>query len=107
MRSRSASGKSTPTTTGASTSPSSSTGGWKTDVGGNGAGARDPHTWALVLAGGEGRRMRHLTVTAAGVSVPKQFCSLGRGPSLLHAALQRARAVAPPARIVVTVSEEH
>lgn len=74
---------------------------------GNGAGARDPHAWALVLAGGQGRRMRHLTVTAAGVSVPKQFCSLGRGPSLLHAALQRARAVAPPARIVVTVTESH
>jgi mannose-1-phosphate guanylyltransferase len=39
--------------------------------------------------------------------VPKQFCALGRGASLLHAALQRARALAPPARIVVTVTREH
>jgi mannose-1-phosphate guanylyltransferase len=76
-------------------------------VGEGAAATRDPHAWALVLAGGQGRRMRHLTVTAAGISVPKQFCSVGRGPSLLHAALQRARAVAPPARIVVTVTENH
>jgi acetate kinase len=61
----------------------------------------------LVLAGGQGRRMRRLTLTSAGISVPKQFCSLGRGPSLLHAALRRARAIAPPARIFVTVTAAH
>ena len=65
------------------------------------------HDWVVVLAGGHGRRMRHLTVTPEGIPVPKQYCSLGRGPSLLHAALQRARALAPPARILVTVTREH
>jgi mannose-1-phosphate guanylyltransferase len=51
--------------------------------------------------------MRHLTLSTGGVAVPKQFCSLGRGPSLLSATLQRARIVAPRARIVITVAEAH
>ena len=51
-------------------------------------------TWALVLAAGEGSRLRALTTTN-GVAVPKQFCSLQGGPSLLQEALHRAEAVAP------------
>ena len=65
------------------------------------------HNWALVLAAGEGTRLQALTTTASGVAVPKQFCSLGGGPSLLHDALQRARAVAPPERICAVVAEQH
>lgn len=65
------------------------------------------HDWVVVLAGGHGRRMRHLTVTPEGIPVPKQYCSLGHGPSLLHAALHRAGALAPPARVLVTVTREH
>jgi len=68
----------------------------------------DPaHSWALVLAGGEGRRLQALTTTASGVAVPKQFCSLGGGGSLLHDALRRARVVADPTRICAIVSEHH
>jgi mannose-1-phosphate guanylyltransferase len=67
----------------------------------------DGHDWALVLAGGEGRRLQALTTTASGVAVPKQFCSLGGGGSLLHDALRRARVVADPARICAIVSEQH
>ena len=63
--------------------------------------------WAVILAGGQGRRLRHLTIGPDGNSVPKQFCSLGRGNSLLHDALQRARAIAPPERILVSVTEGH
>jgi len=66
-----------------------------------------PHDWALVLAGGQGRRIAHLTRDTAGVSVPKQFCSLGRGSSLVHQALRRARAVAPPERTLVSVTQCH
>lgn len=59
--------------------------------------------WALILAGGSGARLRSLTTTSAGVSIPKQFCSLRGGPSLLHEALQRALIVAPNERICVVV----
>jgi mannose-1-phosphate guanylyltransferase len=42
-----------------------------------------PNTWALVLAAGEGSRLRSLTTPPSGATVPKQFCSLYAGPSLL------------------------
>lgn len=63
-------------------------------------------TWALVLAAGEGSRLRALTTTN-GVAVPKQFCSLHDGPSLLQEALHRAEAVAPRQRICTIVAEQH
>lgn len=65
------------------------------------------NTWAIVLAGGDGTRLRSLTTDETGVSVPKQFCSLRGGLSLLHEALARARAVAEPAHVYVVVTERH
>lgn len=65
------------------------------------------HTWALVLAAGEGSRLRSLTTTTGGVAVPKQFCSLQGGRSLLHDALARAQGVAPRRRICTVVAEQH
>lgn len=65
------------------------------------------HNWALVLAAGEGSRLQALTTTASGVAIPKQFCSLGEEPSLLHDALRRARVVAEPQRTCVIVAEYH
>lgn len=65
------------------------------------------HNWALVLAAGEGSRLQALTMTASGVAIPKQFCSLGREPSLLHDALRRARVVADPQHTCAIVAEYH
>jgi mannose-1-phosphate guanylyltransferase len=63
--------------------------------------------WALVLAAGEGRRLRTLTTTRNGLAIPKQFCSLEGGPSLLREALARAGAVAAPERICAIVAGQH
>lgn len=63
--------------------------------------------WALVLAAGEGSRLKRLTTTANGTSVPKQFCSLRGGSSLLRDALCRARAVAGPSRVCSIVAAQH
>ncbi len=65
------------------------------------------NTWAIVLAGGSGTRLRSLTTDETGVSVPKQFCSLRGDCSLLHEALARARTVAAPEHICVVVAEQH
>jgi mannose-1-phosphate guanylyltransferase len=65
------------------------------------------NTWALVLAGGAGSRLHGLTRNAHGVVVPKQFCSLQGGPSLLQEALQRAAAVAPMQRVCTVVADQH
>lgn len=65
------------------------------------------HDWALVLAAGEGSRLRSLTTLASGIAVPKQFCSLGRGTSLLQDAVQRARQVVAADRVCAVVAEHH
>lgn len=67
----------------------------------------EPHTWALVLAAGEGSRLRALTTGPAGTTIPKQFCCLYQGPSLLQEALQRARAVADEPHICAVVAAQH
>ena len=63
--------------------------------------------WALVLAAGDGRRLRGLTTTRGGLAIPKQFCSLESGPSLLREALTRAGAVAAPERLCAIVAAQH
>jgi mannose-1-phosphate guanylyltransferase len=62
--------------------------------------------WGLVLAAGDGTRLRSLT-TQGGVAVPKQFCSLSGGPSLLQGAIRRSLAHAPLDRTMVIVASEH
>jgi len=68
---------------------------------------RNDHEWAIVLAAGEGSRLRSLTKQAGGSGVPKQFCSLDGGPSLLERTLDRARRVVAPERVVVVVARQH
>ncbi len=65
------------------------------------------HTWAIVLAAGEGSRLRSLTTDSTGQAVPKQFCSLQGGPSLLQETLHRAQSVVAPERVCAIVAEQH
>jgi mannose-1-phosphate guanylyltransferase len=70
-------------------------------------GRNDDDAWALVLAAGEGSRLKALTMTPAGTHVPKQFCSLLDGPSLMDEALSRAESVAPRGRVCAVVAAQH
>lgn len=63
--------------------------------------------WALILAAGEGSRLSTLTTDEAGVTVPKQYCSLNGGASLLQLAIERARSVVSRERICVIAAEQH
>ncbi len=63
--------------------------------------------WALILAAGEGTRLRTLTTTAGGLTVPKQFCSLHGGASLLEEAMERGESVVRPHRVTTVVAAQH
>jgi mannose-1-phosphate guanylyltransferase len=65
------------------------------------------HVWSLVLAGGEGSRLRALTTRPCGTSVPKQYCSLHGGHSLLEDAIARAQRVVDPDRVCTIVAQQH
>jgi mannose-1-phosphate guanylyltransferase len=64
-------------------------------------------TWAIVLAAGDGTRLRAVATDAQGVCTPKQFLSFGRTRSLLGMTLDRARALAVQERIVTVVAAGH
>lgn len=63
--------------------------------------------WAVVLAGGEGIRLRPLTRRLYGEERPKQYCALGGGKSLLRATLDRVARLVPPARTVAVTQASH
>jgi mannose-1-phosphate guanylyltransferase len=63
--------------------------------------------WALVLAGGDGRRLQVLTQTIAGAPIPKQYCRIAGDCSLLEATLARIGPLVPPERTLVVVNRNH
>jgi mannose-1-phosphate guanylyltransferase len=63
--------------------------------------------WGLILAAGDGTRLRALTTQPCGTSVPKQYCSLRGEHALLEDALTRAAAIMPASRICTVVAEQH
>ena len=64
-------------------------------------------TWALILAGGDGMRLRPLTRQIAGDERPKQFCPLLDGETLLDRTRRRVDLLVRPDRQVVVVSQPH
>ena len=65
------------------------------------------HVWSVVLAGGDGTRLRALTTAPCGTPVPKQFCSLQGGRTLLEDAIARAAGVVKEERICAIVAQQH
>jgi mannose-1-phosphate guanylyltransferase len=63
--------------------------------------------WTLILAAGSGTRLSTLTADGSGGAVPKQFCSLNGGASLLEETFDRAHAFSSARRTLVVVAAEH
>ena len=63
--------------------------------------------WGVVLAGGDGVRLRPLTRFICGDERPKQFCPLYGGVTLLEQARQRAERSIPAGRLLFSLSRIH
>jgi mannose-1-phosphate guanylyltransferase len=61
--------------------------------------------WALVLAAGEGSRLRALTTQPCGTPVPKQYCSLHGAQSLVEDAIRRAQSQVAADRVCAIVAQ--
>lgn len=65
-------------------------------------------SYAVVLAGGDGTRLRDVTQQLYGYARPKQFCRLGSDLSLLEETVVRAlRFAGSPERVLVVTSRPH
>ena len=66
-----------------------------------------PQFWNLVLAGGDGTRLRELTTRVAGSPIPKQYCRLIDDRSLLETTLDRISPLAPDDLTMAIVNQDH
>ena len=73
------------------------------DVGGFSAADR----WAVILAGGDGTRLRPLTRVIAGDERPKQFCALLGSETLLDQTRGRAALAVPSAQTLFVLTRTH
>lgn len=63
--------------------------------------------WGLILAGGDGRRLRPLTRQIVGDDRPKQFCPVLGTETLLEQTRRRVGVFASPERVLVVVVRAH
>src|SRR5262249_41948114 len=68
---------------------------------------RTSSLWAIVLAGGEGIRLRPIVRLVCGDERPKQYVPLLEGRSLLQQTIDRLPPLIPPERTVLVTMRSH
>src|SRR5688572_3299361 len=63
--------------------------------------------WVVILAGGEGRRMRPLIQAWLGEDRPKQYCTFTGSRSMIQHTLDRALQLVEPEHIVTVTCRGH
>lgn len=63
--------------------------------------------WSIILAGGEGTRLRALVHRWLGRPKPKQYCAFVGARSMFQHTLDRATRLTPPDRMVTVVARRH
>src|ERR1044072_8842110 len=69
--------------------------------------SRSAHRWGIILAGGEGARLRSLTRAIVGDERPKQFCPILGDETLLDQTRNRVALAVPPQRTLFVVTRTH
>jgi mannose-1-phosphate guanylyltransferase len=69
--------------------------------------AQQAMNWAVILAGGDGLRLRTLTRRITGDELPKQFCALIGGVTLFEQTCRRASLIIDEARMISVVTRPH
>jgi len=67
----------------------------------------DDHRWAIVLAAGEGTRLREFVRERTGTDLPKQYSAIVGTRSLLRHTLDRIERIIRPRHAVTVVAAEH
>jgi len=65
------------------------------------------HLWGIILAGGEGNRLRHFVKKQYGYERPKQYCTLVGTRSLIRHTLDRALMLIRPEQVLTVVNDHH
>lgn len=66
-----------------------------------------PLLWGIVLAGGEGERLRGFVRDFLGTDRPKQFCAFWGQRTMVEHTLRRAERLIPPERLLVVATASH
>jgi len=65
---------------------------------------RNDHLWGIILAAGEGKRLKQYIRSRFNSECPKQFCAFTGTRSMLAHTIARAKLLIPPERIMVTLN---
>ena len=65
------------------------------------------HLWAIILAGGDGVRMREFLKTKWNIDRPKQFANIVGSRSMLRHTIERVKLIVPIQRIRIIVNSKH
>lgn len=68
---------------------------------------RAGHLWGIILAGGEGQRVRQLMRRVAGDDLPKQYCAVIGRRSMLQHTLDRVATLIPRHHILTVIVRDH
>ncbi len=63
--------------------------------------------WGVILAGGEGKRLKNLVERMYGYHRPKQYCTIVGSKSLIQHTIERASMIIPHRRILTVVNKSH
>lgn len=66
-----------------------------------------PALWGIVLAGGEGERLRAFVQASFGTDAPKQFCTFCGRRTMVERTLMRAQRVIPRERLLLSATAHH